>query len=659
MTLIFKRIAIGALLVALNCSSILAQLQLLNGDGDFKFAAKHRLNAHGDEFNALTISSDGQRLFTGTEKGDVIVWNVTTNRLERTLHQPSGIHFVAALSDARELIAAGSNHIKPANSLVRRWNVETQTFVDLTGVDTDSFLTALATDTETGLIAVASENGTVVVWDSSTNKQLARWKLDGLPSAVALLGRNVYVATIGRNPSHGPPAGGAIVKLKVDDQNQSPSTVLRVERGFWSALEPSPDRRLLSATFHEDYADGKTVVINPVSKRTVGTFGAAASLWLGGSQLMLFEWLDPMEVVQLSANGRAKSVRKFERFEADTPGRAFDLSGQVSNAGGSKVWASYSKGPGLLEFDLSTSKFKTLIGGPSGAYGLSVVPQDGQTGDLLTGGADGYVRLWNLTDLSMLKEVKVAKPGHYVSEVQLVPGSRRAVVKVGKIPTPEEGPGPSEIVLVDLETGQQKKLFDLLWWRAHTELVGNLVVYPEGNRIKFASLDGSENRRELLVDGMIEATGISPNKRWLAVVDETQKLTVFDLQTNTNKTIAIQRSDIGPLVVTDDGLNVYTIEHEGALTHWDISTGKATASVLSEIRERHSRVDFMTLANDDRWLVTAGNHRDVGIFDRTTGKLVFYMQTGGAASWVEKVWIKDRRMILTTDIGVLYDGVLQ
>ena len=67
----------------------------------------------------------------------------------------------------------------------------------------------------------------------------------------------------------------------------------------------------------------------------------------------------------------------------------------------------------------------------------------------------------------------------------------------------------------------------------------------------------------------------------------------------------------------------------------------------------------MTLANDDRWLVTAENHHDVGIFDRETGRLVFYMQAGGAAFRVEKVWIKGKRVILTTDIGVMYGGVLQ
>lgn len=129
---------INLLLFVSFASTIFAQRQI--GEGDFKFDVKHRVNAHGDEFNALAKSSDGQRIFTGTEKGDVIVWNVAANRLERTLHQPSPVQLVAALADARELIAAGSNRLKPHNALVRKWNVETGTFVDLTGVDADSQL---------------------------------------------------------------------------------------------------------------------------------------------------------------------------------------------------------------------------------------------------------------------------------------------------------------------------------------------------------------------------------------------------------------------------------------------------------------------------------------------------------------------------------------
>ena len=73
----------------------------------------------------------------------------------------------------------------------------------------------------------------------------------------------------------------------------------------------------------------------------------------------------------------------------------------------------------------------------------------------------------------------------------------------------------------------------------------------------------------------------------------------------------------------------------------------------------HSNVDFMTLANNDQWLVTAGNHGDVGIFDRATGRLVAYTQTAASAFYVEKVWTNGKRMIVTTDTGVMYDGILK
>ncbi|HXQ73130.1 MAG TPA: WD40 repeat domain-containing protein, partial [Pyrinomonadaceae bacterium] len=502
--------------VLLFVSPVFAQTQF--GEGDFKFDAKHRVNAHGDEYNSLAKSSDGQRLFTGTEKGDIIVWNITANRLERTLHQPSPIHYVVALSDPRELIAVGSNHVKPQNALVRKWNVETGTFVDLTGIDADSYPSALATDIDARLIAVTTETGNVVVWDFRSNKQLAQWKINGVPMAAALLGRDVYVAMVDQE-SPVRMGRGAIVKLNVDDQSQPPAEFMRGNR-YWNSLNSSSDRRLLSATYQAGFHGDQGLLIDPVAKQAVGNFEASASLWLDASKLMLFTWMDPFEIIEVSANAQPKSIRKFEQFESDTPGRAFALSGQVINADNSKVWASYSKGPGLLEFDLTTNKIKTLLGGPSGAYAVSVVTQDGQTGELLTGGGDGYVRLWNLADFSVLKEYKVAGPGHYVSDAQLVPGSRRAVVKVDRLRGPEEQPGPGEIVHLDLENGQQKKLFDLYSWRAQIAIVNNQIVYPEGDRIKFRNLDSSQVARELRVNGFIGATALSANKRWLAVFDE-------------------------------------------------------------------------------------------------------------------------------------------
>src|SRR3989442_13275408 len=77
-----------------------------------QFIVKHRVNAHGDEFNALAKNSDGQWAYVGTEKGDVIVWNLISDKLERRLHQPSAVHHLLAI-DSNHVIAAGSNHHEP------------------------------------------------------------------------------------------------------------------------------------------------------------------------------------------------------------------------------------------------------------------------------------------------------------------------------------------------------------------------------------------------------------------------------------------------------------------------------------------------------------------------------------------------------------------
>lgn len=655
-------VAVFGLLIAVSVSLVLAQRP--QEDQELNFEVERRINAHGDEFNGLAKSSDGKRLFTATEKGEIIVWNTAANRVERTLQQPSALHLIASLGGPREFVAVGYNHFKPIKALARKWNADTGEFVDLSGLDPNTTPIALATETVSGLIALTTQEGKVLVWDAQTNKQLGDWKLDAVPSAVAVLGRDVYVATVDQEyvTSGQGPQTNTILKLNVDRPQQAPAEFLRVEGRAWIDLGASPDYRLLRATYYASGQRHKIAVIDPESKREMGNFEAGASLWISNDRLMLFEWLDPTEIVQISSKGPAKSLRKFERLESDTPGRAFDLTGQVSNADGSKAWASYRQGPGLLEFDLAAKKIKTLIGGPSGAYALSVLSDDGKTGEVLTGGADGYVRLWKLSDLSLLKEYKVAGPNYFVKDALLVPGSRRAVfgtLRMDWMKEPSPDQVPVTVTVLDLETGQQKKLFDAFTVRTPIELIDNHLVFAELGSIKFVTLDGVKTKRELKLGEAIARMAVSANGHWLAVVGYSNKLTVFDLKTDQRQTMTIDEEYNGPIVITNDGKYVYRIGLEGSLTMWDISTSQTTTHTLTRVREMHSRVDFITLAHDDRWLVVAGNHRDVGIFDRATLRMLFYTQTAGAAWYVEGVWIGGDRMINTTDTGVMYSGVLK
>src|SRR5688572_27192672 len=141
----FRFLLVLLLLPALASSHMLGQSQQQR---QLDFHGKHRVVAHGNEFNGLAISSDRQRLFVATEKAEVIVWNIGAGRVEQPLRQSGPVHLIAALADADEFVAAGSNHFEPRNAEVRKWNANTRASVELQGVDKSSFPVAL--DAEIG-----------------------------------------------------------------------------------------------------------------------------------------------------------------------------------------------------------------------------------------------------------------------------------------------------------------------------------------------------------------------------------------------------------------------------------------------------------------------------------------------------------------------------
>ncbi len=100
--------------------------------------------------------------------------------------------------------------------------------------------------------------------------------------------------------------------------------------------------------------------------------------------------------------------------------------------------------------------------------------------------------------------------------------------------------------------------------------------------------------------------------------------------------IASKSTDAGPLAITNDGRYVYRVAHGGRLLMWDMKTSKFKETALTRVQEMHSNVDFVTLANDDKWVVIAGNHGDAGLFDRLTSRLVSYTRVSSAPASPQK-----------------------
>ena len=218
---------------------------------------------------------------------------------------------------------------------------------------------------------------------------------------------------------------------------------------------------------------------------------------------------------------------------------------------------------------------------------------------------------------------------------------------------------PVHVIILDLISGTQRKLFDIPSWQASVLVVEGSVLYTNFDRVKLASVESGELIREFVVKATIRKIMLSSNNKWLGVLDQSRVLTVFDVATAKEvSSKLLEADDYGPMSITNDGNYVHQVTRDGTLVTWNTQSNEMSKRELKRIHEMHTNVDFITLANDDQWLITAGNHGDIGIFERATGNLVCYELSGAAAFYAEKAWVRGDRLIFTTDTGVMFDGRL-
>src|SRR5262249_30794755 len=104
------------------------------------------------------------------------------------------------------------------------------------------------------------------------------------------------------------------------------------------------------------------------------------------------------------------------------------------------------------------------------------------------------------------------------------------------------------------------------------------------------------------------------------------------------------------LAVTSDGQSVFLSNWPGEVYRWDVS-----ANIIALVTHVRGVPATLRLSMDDKQLIVGGNHRDVGIYDAATGNIQGEFQTEAADFNVTNVWLKDRRLIFTTDAGLLFD----
>src|SRR6185369_16845763 len=109
-------------------------------------------------------------------------------------------------------------------------------------------------------------------------------------------------------------------------------------------------------------------------------------------------------------------------------------------------------------------------------------------------------------------------------------------------------------------------------------------------------------------------------------------------------------SDI-KVVVNNDGTYVYLTDFRTGLSQWNTKT-----DVVKQLTSIHGQAASLNLSVDETRVLIGGNHRDVQIYDASSGESFAAFETDSSDFYVTNVWLKGERLIFTTDTGVLFDG---
>jgi WD40 repeat protein len=415
---------------------------------------------------------------------------------------------------------------------------------------------------------------------------------------------------------------------------------------LWGTLTPSPGGRFIAARFYDESTSSYHVALLEASTgKELGTFEGAADVWAGQDVLFISgEDGQPTQRVKVAPDGAvAEEIAKGSKWHG--AGDPAGLTGQVVSKDGAKVWATYEQGAALVEWNLGRKEADVLTHTHGFPYTLDVLEEEGRPGLLITGGDDRFVRVWNLSDLSLRREFKV--PFGVPQGAALLAGGARAVYSYSS------NKGATVIRLADLRTGEERTLLEVGEPFVRVYAASGGFVYGREDRIVLASQDGA-TLREFGVGEKVECFAVSRNGRWLAVAGESGALNLFEV--STGRRVLSQTAKIESLsriAVTGDGRYVYTTEWGAHLRRWD--TRADTSEDLGDYKGQSS---CLRLSQDERRVVIGGNHRDVGVYDAANGNTLAYFRVTASDFYVTNGWLSGDRLIFTTDSGVMFDGLL-
>ena len=612
-------------------------------EDNYRFAIERRVNAHGDEFMSIGLMPDRKRLVIATESGKIIVWGIPERRILKELNQGSPVHCVLTSNDPDTFVAAGGPHTgQSQRGVIRRWNITSGKSEDWQGPMGSTFL-SLTGDSTSGLTAASNATGELVVWDEG-GKVISTRQLEGMALGLALRGREVYVSTASGDPNAEEPEPNSLVRFSIDKPNAPPIEVIaKNEDKVWFEFKMSPDGCFLAARCEGGPDDG-VVLIESGSGKQIEQFKARGASWAANGLLVLFDSEVATDRIRIDERGQISRTGLLKAGTWHQAGSPSHMTGQVVSKDGAMAWQVFQLGAALVESDLEKKSFDDVYYLRGYAYAMHVRES---VGLIATGGDDEFVRVRKLSDLSLIKEYRVS-PG-VPQGVALMDDGRHVVFSASARDT------PSRISVGDLSSGETRVLFETPEPFVQVVPPAGGFIFNRGNKLILASWETGASIREFSVEPKLEQFAVSANGQWLVTADDQGKLRLFAIGSGKQIFVGKERIDnLTRLIISDDGRFIYTTEFHADLKKWD--TRSNSMRDLASIR---GQARTLLLSTDGKRIVVGGNHRDVAVYDTSTGEALTSFSIAAADFYVTNVWLSGERLLFTTDAGVLFDGWLK
>ena len=555
------------------------------------------------EGGQLSVSPDGERFVTATQRGAVSIWATETGARVARLESPPSTD-VAFAPDGASLALTG------ADGSVRIWDLAsariTTSFV---GHDGEAWGPVFSPDGR--LLITSGMDVPMRVWDVSTGQEAVAYRDEDSGPADFVFQTAVGVAPDG-SAAAVPLWDGtaAVVSLP------GGTTDLLLERHAWAVSQAafSPDglqvatagrdgtARVWDASSGEELLKlwGHTGEVHSIAYDPSG-----ARLATGGSDGMIRIWDARSGAEELSLPGHMSSVAEV----AFTPdGDRLITSGED---GTTRVWdVSVGGGNDGLKVDGAYLRFSNVVFAPDGE--TFAVP--GQSSGIKIHDTDtGQVVLHLREHRATIWDIAFSPDGHTVAGSA---GTGATMWKANDV-VPVWNTRSGELVMT---------------LRGHTDQVTSVVYSPDGKVIATGSWDGTLRTWDARTGAEIGAAEVgaetyglsySPGGEALvAGIGIEPEIHVWDARSlEPLRQLEGHEGYIQDIAVTPDG-RAASVGADGTARIWDLDTGRQ----LRVLRGHAGPVEGVTFSPDGSRLATAGDDGTVRLWDASTGREVLVLE---------------------------------